>query len=404
MTWPLAVAASRRPHSADRPMPVDDVWTVATSTSDDCRYLDTTRILALRTRRSHARGARRPSFPAPSRPRSGPKEGGGAGLGRQVQRRRLERKLRPFGPSRSGQGRRWDHAGGRDGASTHLSDSEVVIDGPGLREVLVKTAASGICHSDLHVIEGGLPVPPPCILGHEPAGIVEKVGAGVTDFVPGDHVIGCITAVVRRLQVLHAGPALSLPDAVRGRPPSAKPRLTRQGRQPDLLQFANLSSFAEKMLCPERSLVKIRDDMPLDRACADRLRRHHRPRRRAQHRAHPGRRERRSIVGCGGVGLAALQGARIVGAGKIIAVDTQPLEVRARAQARRDRLREREGRRSGRRGARAHAAAAPTSCSSASASCRPVQQVDRDDGTRRHDRAGRRRADHRRWCRSRRPT
>ncbi len=63
-----------------------------------------------------------------------------------------------------------------------LELEEVQIDDPGPGEVLLKTAASGICHSDLHVIEGNLPVPPPCILGHEPAGIVEAVGAGVTDF------------------------------------------------------------------------------------------------------------------------------------------------------------------------------------------------------------------------------
>ena len=71
-----------------------------------------------------------------------------------------------------------------------LEIEDIQIDDPGPREVLVKTSASGICHSDLHVIEGNLPVPPPCVLGHEPAGIVEAVGEGVTDFAPGDHVIG----------------------------------------------------------------------------------------------------------------------------------------------------------------------------------------------------------------------
>ncbi len=75
-----------------------------------------------------------------------------------------------------------------------LELEDVQIDDPGPGEVLLKTAASGICHSDLHVIEGNLPVPPPCILGHEPAGIVEALGEGVTDFAPGDHVIGCLTA------------------------------------------------------------------------------------------------------------------------------------------------------------------------------------------------------------------
>ena len=70
-----------------------------------------------------------------------------------------------------------------------LELEDVQIDSPGPGEVLVKTVASGICHSDLTVLEGGLPLPPPCVLGHEPAGIVEEVGDGVADFAPGDHVI-----------------------------------------------------------------------------------------------------------------------------------------------------------------------------------------------------------------------
>src|SRR5215813_11568653 len=65
-----------------------------------------------------------------------------------------------------------------------LEIEEVAIDAPGPGEVLVRTAASGICHSDLHVVEGTLPMPPPCILGHEPSGVVEEVGAGVAGFEP----------------------------------------------------------------------------------------------------------------------------------------------------------------------------------------------------------------------------
>jgi len=203
-----------------------------------------------------------------------------------------------------------------------LGLEEVGIDDPGLREVLVKTAASGICHSDLTVIEGGLPVPPPCILGHEPAGIVEAVGEGVTDFAPGDHVIGCVTAWCGVCKFCTSGrPYLCLTQYA-GRPGGAKSPLTAADGTP-IGQFANLSSFAEKMLCPERSLVKIRDDMPLDRACligcgvttglGAALNTVHIPAGASV-----------VIVGCGGVGLAALQGARIVGAGKIVAVDTQP--------------------------------------------------------------------------------
>jgi S-(hydroxymethyl)glutathione dehydrogenase/alcohol dehydrogenase len=203
-----------------------------------------------------------------------------------------------------------------------LELEEVRIDDPGPGEVLVKTVATGICHSDLHVIEGSLPVPPPCILGHEPAGIVEAVGAGVGDFAPGDHVIGCITSWCGVCRFCTEGrPYLCLTQYA-GRPPGAKPRLA--GRKGDpILQFANLSSFAEKMLCPERSLVKIRDDMPLDRAsligCGVTtglgavLKTVHVPAGASV-----------AIVGCGGVGLAAIQGARIVGAGRIVAVDAQP--------------------------------------------------------------------------------
>jgi S-(hydroxymethyl)glutathione dehydrogenase/alcohol dehydrogenase len=203
-----------------------------------------------------------------------------------------------------------------------LCFEEVRIDEPGPGEVLVRTAATGVCHSDLHVIEGSLPVPPPSILGHEPAGIVEAVGAGVTDFAPGDHVIGCITAWCGACRFCTAGRPYLCPGQYAGRPPGAKPRLSGGDGAP-IAQFANLSAFAEKMLCPERSLVKIRSDVPLDRAClvgcgvttglGAVLNTVHVPAGSSV-----------AVVGCGGVGLAAIQGARIVGAGTIVAVDTQP--------------------------------------------------------------------------------
>lgn len=199
---------------------------------------------------------------------------------------------------------------------------DVRIDDPRAGEVLVRTVASGICHSDLTVIEGGLPVPPPCILGHEPAGIVEAVGEGVHDVAPGDHVIGCVTAWCGTCRFCTDGRPYLCLTQYDGRPASEPSRLAEPGGAP-IGQFANLSSFAERILCPERSLVKIRDDMPLDRACligcgvttglGAALNTVRIP---------PGASV--VVIGCGGVGLAALQGARIVGAGKIIAVDTQP--------------------------------------------------------------------------------
>jgi S-(hydroxymethyl)glutathione dehydrogenase/alcohol dehydrogenase len=203
-----------------------------------------------------------------------------------------------------------------------LELEEVGIDDPGPGEVLVRTVASGICHSDLHVIEASLPVPPPCILGHEPAGVVEAVGEGVTDFAPGDHVIGCLTSWCGVCRFCTEGRPYLCPSQFAGRPPGAKPRLTAASGDP-IHQFANLSSFAERMLCPQRSLVAIRDDMPLDRACligcgvttglgA------------VLNTVHVRAGASVVVVGCGGVGLSAIQGARIVGASRIIAVDAQP--------------------------------------------------------------------------------
>jgi S-(hydroxymethyl)glutathione dehydrogenase/alcohol dehydrogenase len=203
-----------------------------------------------------------------------------------------------------------------------LALEEVQIAKPGPGEVLVRTVASGVCHSDLHVIEGGIPMPPPTILGHEPAGVVEMVGEGVTDFAPGDHVIGCLSAWCGACEFCLKGrPYLCGGGAAFARGADQPPRLSKDGKP--ILQFANLSSFAETMLCPDRSLVKIREEMPLDRAAligcgvttglgA------------ALHtaRVEPG--SSVAVIGCGGVGLAALQGARIGGAGRIIAVDSQP--------------------------------------------------------------------------------
>ncbi len=201
-----------------------------------------------------------------------------------------------------------------------LEIEEVDIDDPGPGEVLVKTSASGICHSDLHIMTGDIPLPPPCILGHEPAGIVEKVGAGVADFVEGDHVIGCVSMWCGVCKFCTGGRPYLCPIQFAPRDPALGPRLSKGAEQ--IGQFVNLASFAEKMLCPERSLVKIRDDMPLDRAsligCGVTT-----GLGAALNTVNIPLGASVVIIGCGGVGLSALQGARIRGAGKIIAVDAQ---------------------------------------------------------------------------------
>jgi S-(hydroxymethyl)glutathione dehydrogenase/alcohol dehydrogenase len=201
-----------------------------------------------------------------------------------------------------------------------LEIEEVQIDAPGPGEVLVRTAASGICHSDLHVVDGGLPMPPPCILGHEPSGVVEALGEGVTGFAVGDPVIGCISAWCGHCEMCLRGKPHLCGGASLQRPEGAASRLSKEGAP--LLQFANLSSFAEQMLTHERSLVKIRPDMPLDRAAligcgvttgvGAALN---------TARVEPG--ATCAVIACGGVGLSALQGCRIAGASRIVAVDNQ---------------------------------------------------------------------------------
>ncbi|MBV1877005.1 MAG: Zn-dependent alcohol dehydrogenase [Pseudomonadales bacterium] len=203
-----------------------------------------------------------------------------------------------------------------------LEIEDVKISKPKGREVLVRTAASGICHSDLHVIDGLLPMAPPMILGHEPAGIVEQVGDGVTEFKPGDHVIGCLSQFCGHCNFCMSGRGnLCDGTAELNRDEDEEPRLSK-GDEP-LQQFAGLSSFAEQMLIPANGLVKIRDDMPLDRAAligcgvttglgaainTAQIR--------------PG--QTAVVIGCGGVGLSIIQGCRMAGAGRIIAVDTFP--------------------------------------------------------------------------------
>jgi S-(hydroxymethyl)glutathione dehydrogenase/alcohol dehydrogenase len=201
-----------------------------------------------------------------------------------------------------------------------LQIEEVRIGKPGPREVLLRTVAAGVCHSDLHFVEGSYPHLLPAVLGHESAGIVEAVGADVRGVKPGDHVITCLSAFCGHCEQCLTG-HMSLCDGAETRRASdAAPRLAASDGGP-MGQFFNLSSFAEQMLVHEHALVAVRPDMPLDRACligcgvmtgvgavmhTSQVR--------------PG--ETVAVIGCGGVGLAAINGAAIAGAGRIIAIDT----------------------------------------------------------------------------------
>jgi len=202
----------------------------------------------------------------------------------------------------------------------HLDIEDVEIGTPGPREVLVRTAAAGVCHSDLHFMEGKYPYPCPAVLGHESAGVVEAVGSMVHYVQPGDHVITCLSAFCGHCSQCTDG-HLSLCENKNTeliRQPGEAPRLSRGGELVN--QFLHLSSFAEKLLVHEHALAKIDKDMPLDRAaligCAVTTGLG------AVFRTagvRPG--ETVAVIGAGGIGLSAIQGARISGANKIIAID-----------------------------------------------------------------------------------
>ncbi|MGO9264421.1 MAG: Zn-dependent alcohol dehydrogenase [Candidatus Binataceae bacterium] len=200
-----------------------------------------------------------------------------------------------------------------------LTIEQVDIDDPQDHEVLVKTAASGVCHSDLHFVEGLYPHPAPAILGHEAAGVVEKVGRAVTYLAPGDHVISCPSVFCGYCEECMSGhPNRCNNRKATQRKKGDKPRLSMNGKP--VMQFADLSTYAEKMLLHENALVKITKEISLDRAAligcgvttgvgavlnTAKI--------------EPGTTV--AVFGCGGVGISAIQGARIAGARMIIAVD-----------------------------------------------------------------------------------
>lgn len=202
-----------------------------------------------------------------------------------------------------------------------LTIEDVTVSKPGPREVLIRTSAAGVCHSDLHFQTGAYRFPMPVVMGHESAGIVEEVGADVSYVSPGDHVITCLSVFCGHCSYCTTGrPYLCAGDDTR-RKPDEPPRLSQNGEA--IFQFANLSSYAEQLLVHEHAIVKVREDMPLDRAamigCGVTTG--------VGAVLNTARIEAGStvcVIGCGGVGLSAIQGAAIGGAGRIIAVDTQP--------------------------------------------------------------------------------
>ena len=191
-------------------------------------------------------------------------------------------------------------------------------------EVLVRTVACGLCHSDLHVMEGKTPHVMPSLLGHEASGIVEAVGADVTEFAPGDHVVGCLNVHCNRCAQCTAGRTFlcerrkALQSRADG---SSRVRRRRDGRLEDVYQMAGLGGFGELMLAHRSGLATVPVDLPLDLGallgCAvitgvgaafNTAR------------VQPG--STVVVLGVGGIGLNVIQGAYLAGAERIIAVDS----------------------------------------------------------------------------------
>src|ERR1700727_1787315 len=190
---------------------------------------------------------------------------------------------------------------------------------PGAHEVLLNTAYAGLCHSDLHFLEGLYPIPTPVVLGHESSAVVEAVGSEVTYVKPRDRVITCLSVFCGTCEYCTTGrPNLCSNTEVK-MPPGKAQRLFWKGKT--VGQFANLSSFAEQLLVHENAVVKLADDIPVNVAAlvgcgvitgAGAVMN--------TAKVPPGATV--AVFGCGGIGLSAVNGAAIAGADRIIAIDT----------------------------------------------------------------------------------
>jgi S-(hydroxymethyl)glutathione dehydrogenase/alcohol dehydrogenase len=185
---------------------------------------------------------------------------------------------------------------------------------PDSDEVLVRIAASGICHSDLLVVDGTIEWPAPAVLGHEGAGVIERVGANVTDLKPGDHVALHTLANCGRCRYCAAGKPTRCRHTLGNRTQPFS-----LGGAP-VSNFAATSTFAEFTIVKQQQAVKIDPSIPLDLACligcgvmtgvgA------------VIHRAEVQPGDTAVVIGVGGIGLNVIQGLRIAGASRIVAVD-----------------------------------------------------------------------------------
>tara|TARA_B110000881_G_C18543599_1_gene499910 strand:- start:14 stop:1177 length:1164 start_codon:yes stop_codon:yes gene_type:complete len=212
------------------------------------------------------------------------------------------------------------------GAGKPLEIVEVDLDGPRAGEVLVEMKATGVCHTDAFTLSGDDPEGAfPAILGHEGAGVVLEVGAGVKSLKPGDHVIPLYTAECRECEYC-LNPKTNLCQAVRatqgqGLMPDGTSRFSFEGKP--LLHYMGCSTFSNYTVLPEISLAKVREDAPFDKICyigcgvttgigavAFTMK------------VEAG--STVAVFGLGGIGLNVIQGAKMVGATRIIGIDLNP--------------------------------------------------------------------------------
>ena len=202
---------------------------------------------------------------------------------------------------------------------------EVDLAPPKHGEVLVRVAACGVCHSDLHVVDGHLPEPLPLVLGHEAAGVVEEVGPGVESLEPGDHVVLALVPTCGECDECRRGRpnfcSLGARMAAQGTLADGTGRLSLNGTT--LHHFNSISSFAGHAVVPESAAVRIRRDVSLDAAAlvgCSVLTGYGAVVNTAGVEEGAGV----AVWGCGGVGANVVQGARLARASKIVAIDTRP--------------------------------------------------------------------------------
>src|SRR5215217_4119476 len=200
--------------------------------------------------------------------------------------------------------------------------TDVEVEAPRANEVKIRMGASGVCHSDLSMMNGTMFCMPPIVLGHEGAGVVEEIGEGVTSVAVGDHVIPLYTPECRQCEYC-LNPKTNLCVAIRstqgqGLMPDGTTRLSLNGEP--LYHYMGTSTFASHAVLPEIAVAKIREDAPFEKVCyigcgvttgigavVNTAK------------VEPG--SNVVVFGLGGIGLNVVQGARMVGADKIVGVD-----------------------------------------------------------------------------------